>query len=156
MGYFISNRQTPMYQTSTRFVVLRAATTGYDYYAFLDYQQLLSTHTQLLSTDALLSQVSDEVGFPVYAGQANAQQIDETQFIRLTVTHQDPVKAVTIANTLVNVLIEQNEELQSVRYVTTKQNMQNRANQALNQMQILQDQIEELSITTLERQIEEV
>jgi non-specific protein-tyrosine kinase len=155
-GYLISARQTPMYQASTRFVVLRAATTGYDYYAFLDYQQLLSTYTQLLSTDKLLAQVSQEVGFPVYAGQANAQQIEETQFIRLTVTHQDPVKAATIANTLVNVLISQNEELQSVRYETSIQNMQNRANQALSQMEVLENQIENLSVTTLEEQITEV
>lgn len=33
LGYYLSSRQTKLYQASTRFVVLRAATTGYDYYA---------------------------------------------------------------------------------------------------------------------------
>jgi len=155
-GYYQSSRQTPMFQASTRFVVLRAATTGYDYYAYIDYQQLMSTYTQLLSTDALLAQVSEEVGFPVYAGQASAQQIDETQFVRLTVTHQDPEKAAAIANALVSVLIDQNDQLQSVRYETTEQNLQDRADQALEQMGVLQDQIEELSLTTLEEQITQV
>jgi capsular exopolysaccharide synthesis family protein len=156
VGYYLSSQETPMYQASTRFVIMRAATTGYDYYAYLDYQQLITTYTQLLSTDTLLAQVSEEVGFPVYAGQANAEQIGETQFVRLTVTHQDPTKAAIIANALVSVLIGQNEQLQSVRYDSTKTNLQNRANQALNQIEILQNQIEELSMKTLQEQIVEV
>ena len=156
-GYYRSSRETPLFQASTRFVVLRAASTGYyDYYAYIDYQQLISTYTQLLSTDALLAQVSETVGFPVYAGQANAEQIGETQFVRLTVTHEDPIKAASIANSLVNVLIDQNEQLQSVRYETTEQNLQNRANQAFEQMTILQDQIEQLSVTKVEEQITQV
>ncbi len=66
-GYVTSKRQTPMYQASTRFVVLRAASAGYyDYYSYIDYQQLVETYTQLLSTDALLDQVSEVVGFQVF------------------------------------------------------------------------------------------
>jgi len=156
LGYYQSSRETPMFQAGTRFVVLRAATTGYDYYAYIDYQQLMSTYTQLLSTDALLAQVSEAVGFPVYAGQASAQQITETQFVRLTVTHEDPIKAASIANALVNVLIEQNQQLQNVRYETTEQNLQDRAAQALEQMGILQDQIEQLSVSNLKEQILQV
>jgi len=157
LGYYFSNQETPMYRTSTRFVVLRAASTGYyDYYAYIDYQQLISTYAQLLSTDALLAQVSETVGFSVYANQASAEQIGETQFVRLTVTDKDPVKAATIANALVNVLIEQNEQLQSVRYETTENNIKQRADQAFEQMQILQDQIQQLSVSTLEEQITEV
>lgn len=156
LGYYLSSRQTPMYQASTRFVVLRAASTNYDYNAFLDYQELVSTYTQLLSTEATLRQVSEEVGFPVYSGQINAEQIGESNFVRLNVTHPDPFQAATVANTLVSVLIDQNEELQSVRYETTNQNLRNRADQALEQMGILQDQIELLSEETLQQQIVEV
>ncbi len=157
LGYYFSAKQTPMYRTSTRFVVLRPASTGYyDYYAYIDYQQWISTYEQLLSSEALLTQVSEEVGFPVYAGQANAEQIEETQFVRLTVTHENPERAALVANTLVSVLIEQNEQLQSVRYATSEQNMQLRADQALEQMQILQNQIQDLSVTILDDQIAEV
>ncbi len=157
LGYYFSAKQTPMYRTSTRFVVLRPASTGYyDYYAYIDYQQWISTYEQLLSSEALLTQVSEEVGFPVYAGQANAEQIEETQFVRLTVTHENPERAALVANTLVSVLIEQNEQLQSVRYATSEQNMQLRADQALEQMQILQNQIQNLSVTILDDQIAEV
>jgi len=157
LGYYFSSRETPMYRTSTRFIVLRAASTGYtDYYAYLDYQNMVSTYAQLLSSVRLLEQVSEEVGFQVFPNQASAEQIGETQFVRLTVTHEDPEKAAIVANALVNVLIEQNEELQSVRYETTEQNLRNRADQAMEQMNILQDQIQQLSATTLEEQVVEV
>ncbi len=157
LGYYLSNRETPMYRTSTRFVVLRAASTSYyDYYAYIDYQQLISTYAQLLSAESLLEEVSKEVGFQVYANQATAEQIEDTQFVRLTVTHEDPVKAATIANTLVSVLIQQNEVLQSVRYETTGKNYQDRADQAMEQIQILQDQIQSLSVINLEEQISQV
>jgi len=109
-----------------------------------------------LSAESLLNEVSEQVGFPVYANQATAEQIEETQFVRLTVTHEDPVKAATIANTLVNVLIQQNEDLQSVRYETTEKNYQDRADQAMEQIKILQDQIQNLSVINLEEQIAQV
>jgi capsular exopolysaccharide synthesis family protein len=156
-GYVTSNRQTPMYQASTRFVVLRAASAGYyDYYSYIDYQQLVETYTQLLSTDALLNQVSDIVGFKVNVGQARAEQINETQFVRLTVTSDDPQKAALIANTLISVLIEQNEQLQSVRYETTDQNLQARADEALKTIDLLQNEMDDISDEILQEQIEKV
>jgi len=157
VGYYLSDQETPMYRTSTRFVVLRAASTSYyDYYAYIDYQQLISTYAQLLSTESLLTEVSQQVGFSVYPNQATAEQIEDTQFVRLTVTHEDPVKAATIANTLVNVLIQQNEDLQSVRYETTEKNYQDRADQAMEQINFLQNQIQNLSVINLEAQIAQV
>lgn len=157
VGYYFSSRESPIYRTSTRFVILRAASTGYtDYYSYLDYQNMISTYAQLLSSVRLLERVSDDVGFTVLPNQANAEQIGETQFVRLTVTHEDPERAAIIANALVDVLIETNEELQSVRYEATEQNLKNRTDQAMEQMEILQNQIQELSITTLQEQIDEV
>ena len=124
-GYFFSSRQTPVYQASTRFVVLRAAQTTYDYYSYLDSQQLISTYAQLLSTESLLAQASQELGIPVRKGQATAAQINDTQFVQLTVKDTDAEKAALIANGLVKVLIDQNEQLQSVRYISAEQNLQN-------------------------------
>lgn len=156
VGYYISNQETPLYQASTRFVILRAATTGYDYYAYIDFQQLIQTYTQLLTTDALIEQASEELGYSARAGSANATQIGDTQFMRLTVTHSDPVKAAEIANVLVKVLIDQNEQLQSVRYETTERNMQLRADQALEQIELLQQQIDELSSASVQEQLTQV
>lgn len=155
-GYFISSRQTPEYQASTRFVVLRAAQTSYDYYSYLDSQQLISTYAQLLSTESLLQRASEVLGFPVKKGQATAQQVGETQFVELTVKDTIPEKAAAIANGLIEVLIEQNEQLQAVRYVAAEENIQNRINQAETQIAILQDQIKNISSATVEEQVQQV
>lgn len=157
LGYYISIQETPMYRTSTRFIILRAASTNYyDYYAYTNYQELISTYAQLLTTESLLKEVSEEVGFPVYANQASTAQVGDTQFVRLTVTHSDPVRAAVIANTLVDVLIRQNEQLQSVRYEATEKNYQNRADQAMEQMESLQEQIRSLSVVNLQEQLDQV
>lgn len=155
-GYIVSSRQTPVYQASTRFVVLRAAQTTYDYYSYVDSQQLISTYAQLLSTESLLQRASEVLGFPVRKGQATAQQVGETQFVELTVKDTDPAKAAAIANGLIEVLIEQNEQLQSVRYISAEENIQNRINQAETQIAILQAQIDQISTATVEDQIAQV
>lgn len=156
VGYFYSNRQTPMYQASTRFVVLRPATTSWDYFSYVDSQQLFSTYSQLLTTDAFLEQASEELGFRVFPGQASATQISDTQFVRLTVTDNDPEKAALIANTLITILIEQNIELQSVRFETTERNLQNRADDALAQIESIKAQISSITDSDLETQLEMV
>ncbi|HOE35423.1 MAG: polysaccharide biosynthesis tyrosine autokinase [Chloroflexi bacterium] len=155
-GYFFSSRQTPIYQASTRFVVLRAAQTTYDYFSYLDSQQLISTYAQLLSTESLLAQASQELGFPVRKGQATAAQINDTQFVELTVKDTDPERAALIANGLVKVLIDQNEQLQAVRYISAEQNLQNRIDEAQQQISILQAQINEVSSATVESQLQSV
>ena len=157
IGYLTSNAQTPLYQASTRFVVLRAAQTGsYDYYSYLDSQQLITTYAQLLTTDSLLEEASQTLGFPIYAGQAKAEQLGETQFVRLTVTHEDPVRAATIANVLVDVLIGQNEKLQSIRYVNAEQNLQTRIEETQKQIDTLQSEIDSISTSTVQNQLETV
>lgn len=153
LGYYFSNRQTPIYQATTRFVVLRAVQTTYDYYAYLDSTQLVSTYAQLLSTESLLYEASNQLGFPVVKGQATAKQIADTQFVELTVKDTDPYKAAAIANGLVSVLIDQNEILQSVRYDTSEKSLQDRIDQAQEQINLLENQIKTLSATVLQEQI---
>jgi len=156
-GYFSSANQTPVYQASTRFVILRAAqTTAADYYAYLDSQQLLQTYIQLLTTEKVLNAASEKLGYPVYAGQASAQQVPDTQFVRLTVTNTDPQRAADIANVLVMVLIDQNEELQAVRYLTSEQNLQSQIDQVQSQITTMQTQINDISEATVQDQLVQV
>ena len=156
LGYYISSRETPTYETSTRFVILWSTTSGSDSYTYLDNQRLIDTYSQLLTTDSLIEQASIKLGFIVDAGMASASQINDTQFIRLTVTHPDPEKAAAIANTLISILIEQNEELQSVRYQASENNLQQRADNTLEQIDILQTQLNDISISTVQEQITRV
>jgi len=156
-GYFASSSQTPIYQASTRFVILRAAqTSNVDYYSYLDSQQLISTYIQLLTTSSLAEAASLELGFQVYPGQASASQMTDTQFVQLTVTDPDPEKAARIANVMVTVLIDQNEKLQAVRYVNSEQNLLAQAEQVQTQITDLQSQLTNVSSATVKDQLVQV
>jgi capsular exopolysaccharide synthesis family protein len=154
-GYFYSAQQTPLYQASTRFVILMPAQTT-DYYSYLNSQDLVQTYTQLLTTDRVLQDASAQLGYPVYAGQANAQEENTSQFVTLTVQDTDPKHAADIANILVSTLITQNEDLQSVRYATSEQKLQTQIDQVQTQITTLQAQINNISSTTVQQQISQV
>ena len=158
LGYYFSNRETRIYEAETRFIILTAAPTSefQIYYNYLDSEKLISTYTELLSAQSTLQQASEELGFPVSAGFASAEQVGETQFIRLTVKHSDPTRAAAIANGLVDILIDQNEELQSVRYITTEENLQSRIEQAEQQIESIQLQIKNATTATVQNSIGEV
>lgn len=156
IGYYISIRQTPIYQAQARFVILPAAQTTYDYYSYLNNQDLIDTYAQLLTTEELLYQASETLGFPVRKGQATAQQVDDTKFVVLTVKDTDPFKAATIANGLVEIMISQNENLQSVQFSAAEKNLQDRIDQAEEQIATLESQITQMSDEILQSQIESV
>ena len=156
IGYYISIRQTPIYQAQARFVILPAAQTTYDYYSYLNNQDIINTYAQLLTTEELLYQASESLGFPVRKGQATAVQVDDTKFVVLTVKDPDPFKAATIANGLVEIMISQNEILQSVQFKAAEKNLLDRIDQAETQIATLEAQITQLSDEILQTQIESV
>lgn len=156
IGYYLSIRQTPIYQAQARFVILPAAQTTYDYYSYLNNQDLIDTYAQLLTTEELLYQAADTLGFPVRKGQAVAEQVDDTKFVVLTVKDPDPFKAATIANGLVEIMISQNEKLQSIQFEAAENNLQDRITQAEDQISVLEAQITQMSSEMLQNQIESV
>jgi len=156
LGYYFSSRQTPIYQSQTKFVILPPAQTTYDYYSYLNSQQLISTYAQLLTTEGFLYEASNRFGFPVLKGQATASQVGETKFVTLTVKDQDPYKAAVIANGLVDILIDQNDKLQTVQFEAAERNLQTRVEQAEEQISTLEGQITSLSTEILQKQIENV
>jgi len=156
LGYYLSSRQTPVYQAQARFVILPAAQTTYDYYSYLNNLNIISTYTQLLTTEDLLYEASNKLGFPVMKGQATASQVGETQFVVLTVKDTDPYKAAVIANGLVDILIDQNAKLQTVQFESAERNLQARVDQAKEQIATLESQITSLSTEILQKQIENV
>ncbi|MFH2040856.1 MAG: polysaccharide biosynthesis tyrosine autokinase [Chloroflexota bacterium] len=157
-GFLATSFQTPIYQASTRFVVLQSANQSgtADYYSVLNSQQLIKTYIQLLTTADLMNTVSEQVGSKVEIKQANASQIQDTQFVLLTVTDSDPERAALIANVLVTNLIKKNEELQAVRYVTSEQNLLSQSEKVQSQITDLQTQITDISTTTVKDQVAQV
>ena len=151
-GYLYNLQQTPIYQATTRFVIMMPAEST-DIYAYLNSQQLVQTYTQLLTTDKVLQAAAAQLGYSVNADQVNAQQESSSQFVTLTVRDANPQHASDIANVLVTTLMAQNQDLQSARYATSQLNLQNQIDQTQSQIATLQSQINDISSETVQQQI---
>jgi polysaccharide biosynthesis transport protein len=156
LGVLISVFQSPVYSASTRILVMRAPQEKTTDYTYLSDQQLVQTYMQLLTTRPVLESASGLLGFNVNKPQISVQQIRDTQAIQLTVEDQDPQRASNIANILVQVLINQNEVIQSGRYASTEQSIQAQITQIENQIQAIGTQIDSVSAETVLEQQKQV
>jgi len=156
-GYIWSLYQRPVYEASTRILVTRAPqNTTSDMTNYLTDQQLTQTYVQLLTTQPVIDAVSLKLGSVIDPLQINVKPVINTQIIQLTFDDNDPQRAATVANTLVEVLIDQNENLQSGRYTTTEASLQAQIKEIQGQIDSLQSQIDNASTQAVQDQLAEV
>jgi polysaccharide biosynthesis transport protein len=157
IGAFIFTQyQTPIYQAGTKVLVMRAPQVSNSDLGYLSDQQLVQTYIQMLSTRPVLGQVSEQLGYTVDKEQVQVQQVRDTPMISLSVEDSDPNQAADIANTLVAVLISQNESLQSSRYSSSEESLQAQVKQVEAQINTLQGQIDDLATQGVQLQTSQV
>ncbi|MBN2549724.1 MAG: polysaccharide biosynthesis tyrosine autokinase [Anaerolineales bacterium] len=124
-SYYYASRQPEVYQTSSRIMVSRAPeeTTGNYYYIYNDLQ-LAKTYAQLIPAEPVLQAASEKLGYPVSGGQISVSQVPDSLLLDVSVRDSDPVRAAEIANSLINVFIDYNENLQKGRYASSEQSLQ--------------------------------
>lgn len=157
-GYFFSSFQSPVYQSTTRLLILRPSrniASSADL-AYLNDQQLTQTYLQLLTTQPVLDSASADLGYAISDRQVSVQQISTTQVIRLAVEDGDPVRAAAIADQLVQSLISQNEQLQAGRYTEAEASLEKQILQIQEQINALQLQVNQVSVQTVQEQLEEL
>ncbi len=155
-GLLVSIFQTPVYQASTRLLVMRAPQEKSTDYTYLSDQQLVQTYIQLLTTRPVIEGASAALGFVVDIDQIKVQQTRDTQAIQLTVEDQNPQRASDIANVLVQVLINQNEVIQAGRYASAEQNIQAQITQIENQISTMDTKTGAVSAETLLQQYQQI
>ena len=155
-GYLGSIFQVPIYQASTRLLVLRASQQDKSADTYLSDQQLVQTYIQLLNTRPVLEGASALLGFNVGSTQVAVKQISDMQAIQVTVEDPNPQHAADIANTLVKVLIDQNETIQTGRYTLTEQNIQSQITQVETQISQMGTEIQNVSTETVQQQQKQV
>ena len=155
-GFFGSRYQTPIYQASTRLLVIRAPQEKISDTTYLSDQQMVQTYIQLATTQPVLDAVTGQLGYAVDKKQIQVGQIKDTQILQVTVEDPSPQHASDIANLLVQVLIDHNENLQSSRYAETESSLQTQVDQVQTQITSLQSQVEQLSTANVQKQLEDV
>ncbi len=153
-GYVYSLYQTPVYQTSTR-VMVSSSPNGMasNSYAVYGDQQLAQTYVQLLTTQPVLDGVKDALGYGVSSRQVTVQQVQSSPIIRITVEDPEPQKAADIANSLVQVLIDRNESLQSGQYAASEESLQVQITQVQDQIAQYQSDLDNISTKSISEQL---
>ncbi|HMD88222.1 MAG TPA: polysaccharide biosynthesis tyrosine autokinase [Anaerolineaceae bacterium] len=129
-AYFSLHRQTPVYVTSTKVLVIAAPsiqTTSQ--YSSLTNQNLIPTYADLMTNNSILTEVIKRLGLSQTTdslnGMINVTPVVNTSTIMISVAGTDRTQIANIANTLVSVFIDKINTLQSDRFTSTQQNLQN-------------------------------
>jgi len=138
IGFGYSSAQEPVYQASTRVQVMSAPRTGGNDYAYWTEQQLAQTYSQTIKTRPMLNAVAEKIGGTISAGQLRTQTVANTQLIDIFVEDADPQRAALIANTLVDVFIERNYQIQSERFADSEKSLEAQIEQVDAQIDALQ------------------
>jgi len=155
-GFGASQLQTPVYQATTKAMITRGGVSdqSLDVYSSYFSEQLSQTYLQLLQTETVLDSASTRLGIDLEDVSIEAQAIPSTTIIEISVEHPSPQLAAMIANTLVEVLIEKNDEIQSGRYLAMEESLLAQKTQLESQISVIQNQIEQASINTISEQEE--
>ncbi len=150
-GYLISLQQPEIYETSSQVMVSAAPdeTGGNPYYIYNDLM-LTTTYAQLIPTDPVLEAVSQQLGFPVRKEQIQVNQIPDSLLLEVTVTDGDPERAALIANSLIEVFIKYNDDLQMSRFASSEQSLQAQIAQVESQIAALEAEMSQFNEQTEE------
>lgn len=156
VGYLISLYQPTVYETATKIMVSRSLDQEGQSYYFFNEIQLTKTYAQLINTGPILQALSKRLGYEVSKGQIDVDQIAESLLLEITVQDQDPQRAAEIANTLVDVFIDYNDNLQSSRYQASEESLRSQIAQVEGQVSDLQAEMSQISEQSLETQKQQV
>src|SRR5690606_25029776 len=129
IGYAISLYQTPVYEASTKILVMEPLGNNVSNVTDLNDKELAETYMELLVTQPILDSASQKVGETIRSSQIRAVRVRDTGLLEVTVRDTDPQQAALIANVLVEVLIEYNEALQMSRFSSSEQSLELQVNE---------------------------
>ena len=155
-GYVISLYQPTIYETATKIMVSRSLDQESQTYYFFNEIQLAKTYVQLINTGPILQALSDQLGYTVNKGQIDVNQVSKSLLLEITVQDGDPQRAAQIANSLVDVFIQYNDNLQSSRYQASEESLKSQIAQVEEQVSGLQSEMSQISEQTLETQKQQV
>lgn len=150
-AFIISRQMTPIYEASTTLLIFQAPATSAtpDYTSILTSERLAQTYAELLKKkpvlDAVIANLNLDVDAETLRDNMRVTVVRDTQLIVLTLEWVNPETAATIANEMVKVFIEQNEELQASRYATSRQSLEQELASIQSDIDATQQRLDDLS-----------
>lgn len=152
-AFLINRNMTPVYRASTSVWVTPGSTQTLDNYSSLiASERLAQTYAELLQSGPILQETQRRlvemaaqdptVGDPTSGFSVSAQPVRDTQLLWVSATGTDPHLISTAANTLVQVFIEWQAEIQRSRYTESKANLAAEMEQVQASIQELQAKLQ--------------
>ncbi len=156
LGWVVSKYQSPVYEATTEVLVSRARFQSSTDMLPLSDDQLASTNIQLAKSQPVLNAVSSKLGIKINADNIQVGVIPNTLVLQIKVQDEDSKRAADIANTLVEILIQQNENLLTGRFLDFQNTLDAQINQVQNQINDLQNQITQINEASISDQLSQV
>lgn len=158
LGYIINLYQTPEYTARAKILVMEPVRSNNTTTSntFKANKEMADTYLELLFTQPILDATSQKVGSTLRANQIRAARVGETGLLEVTIRDTDPERAALMANTLVQVLIEQNDALQSSRFSSSEESLQAQVNDVEQQLSDLEAKIEQRSEQSVEIETQQI
>jgi capsular exopolysaccharide synthesis family protein len=156
LGFGISRLQTPIYEAKTQILISRARQQSNTDMLPLGEDQLVSTNIQLVKSQPVLNAASSRLGKQLDTDTIQVSAIPNTLIIQIRVQDPDPEQAATIANTLVQVLLQQNEDLVSARYAEFENSLNAQIDELQKQISDLQGEINLINDASISEQLVQV
>jgi polysaccharide biosynthesis transport protein len=155
-GIVFSRIQTPIYESSAKILVMRAPDQSNAVLAYLSPTELAITFSQLITTQRVLDDLSNQMGIKLNKSMVQVQQVANSQIIQVSVQADDPNISAEIANGLVDTAARYYVDLQTNLYITSENNVQAQIAAVQTKVADLQNQISVGSEAILNGQIDEI
>lgn len=155
IGYIASRLEKPIYEASTKILVSKDLSDQNSQFAAMNNQQIIDANVQLLSSTRVIDEASRRLKIEINLKEfGSVQQVRSTNVIEIIMDDSDPQRAAAIANTLVEVLIDQNTQAKG--YASTEENLKKNIALVESQISTLQTQFNQISDERLQSQLKQV
>lgn len=129
-AYLLSRRATPVYESSVSLLINQAPSTSFTptYNDVLKGEHLAKTYAELMDKRPVLDPVIQQLGLATdanaLADRVRVAAVRDTLLIVVSVEDEDPARAAMVANTIADVFVQQNRDLQAERYTALNEGLQ--------------------------------
>ena len=156
IGLAASFLQPPDYEASTKVLVNRPQQQSSVDLLPLSEAQLVTTNALMVKTKPVLDETAYELGIKLNPDNVTVAVLPNTMVVQIKVQDRDPKQAAAIANTLVKVLIKENEDILAERYATTESALTSQIDQVRKKIDDLQSQYTQMNDASIQAQLKVV
>lgn len=149
-AYLVSRQMTPVYEASTTVLIREASNSvnASDYQSIITSERLASTYAEMMKNTPILEAVREQVDPSMSVRRLrqsiSVRPIRDTQLIEIDVEDTNPQRTANVANILVDVFSERNQEIQSARFASSKESLKSQLDGMERQIQDTRGALNEL------------